>query len=766
MNYDFSTLDPLDFEDMSRDLIFKRDGIRLEAFSPGPDGGFDGRAAKTKNGKAMLQAKRYVASTWASFKRAIKNETKNIKREKPDRYYLTTAQRLTKKRKDALAEIIGPALKDTTDILGPADLNDLLREFPEVEQKHFKLWLASSAVLERFINAAASMFSDLSYEDIQRKVRLFATNESFPAARAILEKRHVLIISGPPGVGKTTLAEILGFTYVHEKWDFVGVRNIDDAFAALARPGPKVILFDDFLGSIRLDTQKLSASESKLKKFIRRARKLDDVRFIMTSRGYILEDARDQSDVLKDKRVDVSKYVLDVGVYTRSIKARILYNHLQVTDLPKAYIEALIDLETLTQIIDHKNYIPRIIEWMTDLDHLEDVLAEDYPAFFIETLNNPEDIWDNAYRKHIGNAERHLLITLHFMSSYGVKLEKLRAAFDVVHPALCQLYDLPSSPDDFEQAMRILEGSFIEIGGFFGVDVVNPSVMDYLAANIKHGPLLDCLAKMPFEPNWHDNLWAHITKLNKTKKFQQNRAQAFTTVGQLCVETPFGHLVKSKNSPYGSWQSHSLSMSGRLYLLLRLRQCCGDDRYHDHILKLTEIKNTEMALNNDGASLPEIIQDLRDVNLSDLENASLYADRIEQQLVFCITNHTYWPDEISAMLSSFETHGDDLNDTAGNELHNIISHMFDYFADYIGDMDQEGDLEDFKTVIEGYGAYIHRDTAHEKEAIDDRISELNEAYVPPSSSSSSSYKYKSPKRSKSFDDEDIESMFNSLKASN
>jgi len=121
MIYDFSTLDPIDFEDISRDLILKRDGIRLEAFSPGPDGGFDGRAAKSKNGKVMLQAKHYVTSTWTSFKRAIKSETKNIKREKPDRYFLTTAQRLTKKRKDELAEIIGPALDDTTDILGPAD---------------------------------------------------------------------------------------------------------------------------------------------------------------------------------------------------------------------------------------------------------------------------------------------------------------------------------------------------------------------------------------------------------------------------------------------------------------------------------------------------------------------------------------------------------------------------------------------------------------------------------------------------------------------
>ncbi len=93
-----------------------------------------------------------------------------------------------------------------------------------------------------------------------------------------------------------------------------------------------------------------------------RIRTSPNARFILTTRAYIFEEARRISEHLADQRLDISKYVLNVGIYTRRIKARILYNHLLVSQTPMTHISALIKSDEIPKIVDHKNYSPRIIE--------------------------------------------------------------------------------------------------------------------------------------------------------------------------------------------------------------------------------------------------------------------------------------------------------------------------------------------------------------------------------------------------------------------
>jgi len=73
MTYDFSTLSPADFEDLARDLIGKKLGVRFEGFATGPDGGIDGRHAKGAH-TTILQAKHYAKSPFSTLKSAMKRE--------------------------------------------------------------------------------------------------------------------------------------------------------------------------------------------------------------------------------------------------------------------------------------------------------------------------------------------------------------------------------------------------------------------------------------------------------------------------------------------------------------------------------------------------------------------------------------------------------------------------------------------------------------------------------------------------------------------
>ena len=329
-----------------------------------------------------------------------------------------------------MAGVIGPVLKSEQDIFGAEDLNGLLRKFPDIEKANIKLWLSSAAVLERVIRSAAYAFTAISRAEIEGKVRVYAQNPSFKDARDKLESNHVVIISGPPGIGKTTLAEMLSYAYIGEEWEFVAIRNLDDGLAAIVDAKKQIFFFDDFLGKVALDALALAAKDSDLARFIRRVRAAPNARFILTTRSPIFEEARRVSEHLADTRLDILRYVLDVGIYTRRIRARILYNHLFVSGMSIEHIKTLWDTGAIAKIVDHKNYNPRIIEAMTDGMHTREVGPDAYPKAFLKALNNPRQLWDTAFRTHIPAKCRHLLFSLFFCSQYGVEIDELRGAFE------------------------------------------------------------------------------------------------------------------------------------------------------------------------------------------------------------------------------------------------------------------------------------------------------------------------------------------------
>ncbi|WP_234840429.1 toll/interleukin-1 receptor domain-containing protein [Sinorhizobium meliloti] len=152
MKYDFATLSPDDFEDLSRDLVGAELGVRFEAFTAGIDDGMDGRHAKA-DGSIILQAKHYFRSGFTKLKSKMRDERASIDGLAPQRYILTTSVALTPANKATLADIIGPALLSPGDIFGLDDLNALLRSYPDILKAHQKLWAHSTPVLEEILTS-------------------------------------------------------------------------------------------------------------------------------------------------------------------------------------------------------------------------------------------------------------------------------------------------------------------------------------------------------------------------------------------------------------------------------------------------------------------------------------------------------------------------------------------------------------------------------------------------------------------------------------
>jgi hypothetical protein len=521
-NYDFRSLSSYDFELLSRDLLQEELGIRLESFAPGQDGGIDFRY-RSPNGDIIVQCKHYA--DWDALYWVLKNkEAQKVSRIKPARYVLAVSTPLTPRRKDEILALLRPHCARASDILGREDLNNLLGLYPEVERSHVKLWLTSEAVLARFLQGGIWGDSELTLQRIRQRTCRYVSNASLPRARKILGRHHYCIIAGIPGIGKTTLAEILLIEYV-ERHRFQAVRIANDLAEIKGVKNPdkrQVFYFDDFLGTTGLD--KLQKNEDRrLLEFIGEVAANKKWRFILTTREYILNSAKMRYESLAHPPVELKPCIVELADYTAPIRAKILYNHIFFSDLRDSFKRALLEKQRYRQVLSHKNYNPRIVEHLTARHNVAHIQSRQFFRHFIQNLDNPTRVWDHAFRNQLGEAAQHLLLALCSMPDV-VLLDDLESAFRDLYQRRREKLGFAAGSRDFEHALKQLDGNFIRISLSEDSRIVsfhNPSVRDFLENYLADSPtdVVDLIESARFfdqiEAIWKGKRGARYSGLNE-----------------------------------------------------------------------------------------------------------------------------------------------------------------------------------------------------------------------------------------------------------
>ena len=238
MKYDFSILSPEEFEEMVNKLLSQKD-IVVEQYRMGRDDGYDGYRTEIPN-RAIIQAKHY--SKYATLKnKIVVEEIGKIKKQKPMAYILATSFDLTHAQSYELKSIIEQHVKDVV-VLGYKSICEMLDNNPQILKSMVKLWCLNAELIMHVLHSEnKSRFDQLKkrFDKINEK---FVITPDLKRIRDTLDAKHVVLISGEPGVGKTTLAEYLCFYYLANEFDveiFEG--DFSRASYDLSNPEKKVL---------------------------------------------------------------------------------------------------------------------------------------------------------------------------------------------------------------------------------------------------------------------------------------------------------------------------------------------------------------------------------------------------------------------------------------------------------------------------------------------------------------------------------------------
>ena len=461
--YTFETISGRDFEFLCRDLLQRKittetgKKFYFNSFSEGKDRGIDG-IFQNEEEKIILQCKRYKSFNSLYFE--LKNiELQKIKSLNPSRYIFVTSIDLSESQVQKLFALLSNHVRDINDIIGQSMINNMLSCYPDIELNYPKLYFNSINVLNRVIHAGTFNQSDNKIKEYHKVSKFYVADESFQQALNILKEKRYVIISGDPGVGKSTLAGMLSLYFVGKDYEFIFLRRgISEGNNVWQDNKKQIFLFDDFLGSTSFDG--FSRNEDReLYDFIKNVQASTNKLLLITTREYVFRQAIIKYPELED--LHITKCIIRQKEFTDAFKINILYNYLYHSPVELEHIESLLANERYENIIHHLNFTPRLISDFLEKNYNKNSYKKSFYDDLIEYLNDPFDYWKKIFLR-LSNEAQVLLLILSITEQPGIE-EFLFATFKNVSEHRT-LFEKGFDRDVFEHALIELSESFIAVG--------------------------------------------------------------------------------------------------------------------------------------------------------------------------------------------------------------------------------------------------------------------------------------------------------------
>lgn len=487
-DYDFSTLNSSDLEELVCDLLNLEQpagsDVKYKTFKDGKDRGIDILYSTNDNQfEHVGQVKHYYRTGYDGLFKVLKSiELKNVKVLKPKKYIVATSVDLNESNTEKIKELFIPYINNLNDIYGKKDLNRLIETHENILNSHYKLWLSDFSILKKILVSGLEFRSSAFVEhELKRRLRIYVKTALFQDAQKVLGKNRFIIITGEPGVGKTTLAEMLIYKYIADGYTLSYI--LDDIKEAekvlLPDESKQIIYFDDFLGSNKVEINRAKGSETALRKILNRIPNMENKLVVFTTRSFLLNTAVEESENLRKFNIKAKESLFELKEYDETLKKQLLLNHIEDSELKEELKVVLYSIEIQDFIVNHPNFTPRSIEFITSVDLVDQFNVEEFKEFIFSSFDYPDEIWKHAYTEQINEDDRLLINTL---ISFGesANVFELENAFN--HRIQYEIENNNKQKEmfAFKRAFSRIEGGFILLKKDNIVNFINPSLIDFL----------------------------------------------------------------------------------------------------------------------------------------------------------------------------------------------------------------------------------------------------------------------------------------------
>jgi hypothetical protein len=252
---------------------------------------------------------------------------------------------------------ITAALGDQLAILGPPELSALLDANAQLRRRMPAT--LGTTTLDRLIPDGVAAASTFDREAAERLAPVFVATGPYRRAIGSLEPNGFVVLTGPPEVGKTAIAQMLALVQVTAGWEAHDCQHPDELFGRYRRDAAQLFIADDAFGSTEY---RPDAAE-------RWARELDRVLSRMDKRHWLVWTSRPAPLAAGLRRVhrerglerfpDPGSVQIDASRLTVEEKTLILFRHVRAAELARDRREYI--KRHGEQVVAHRYFTPERI---------------------------------------------------------------------------------------------------------------------------------------------------------------------------------------------------------------------------------------------------------------------------------------------------------------------------------------------------------------------------------------------------------------------